>query len=74
MKTLQILFFLLSIFTFSQSFQTPFEKGNGNQTVTFEEMRTYYQKLDKEFESITFQTKGEDDNGAAIDVVIFNPS
>ena len=74
MKTLQILFFLLSIFTFSQSFQTPFEKGNGNQTVTFEEMRTYYQKLDKEFERITFQTKGEDDNGAPIDVVIFNPT
>ena len=74
MKTLQILFFLLSIFTFSQSFQTPFEKGNGNQTVTFEEMRNDYQNLDKEIESITFQTKGEDDNGAPIDVVIFNPT
>ncbi len=74
MKDLSLLFILISTFTFSQSLQTSFEKGNGNQTVTFEEMRNYYQKLDKEFESITFQTKGEDDNGAPIDVVIFNPT
>lgn len=73
MKNLSILFILISVFGYSQ-IQTPFEKGNGNQTTTFEEMRKFYQDLSKQYPSIIFETKGEDDNGAPIDVVMFNPS
>lgn len=73
MKNLTILFILITTFAQSQ-IQTPFEKGNGNQTTTFEEMRKFYQKLSKQYPSISYETKGEDDNGAPIDVVIFNPS
>ena len=73
MKNLSILFILISTFAHSQ-IKTPFEKGNGNQTTTFEEMRKFYQDLSKQYPSISYETKGEDDNGAPIDVVIFNPT
>ncbi|SEH41722.1 M14 family zinc carboxypeptidase [Epilithonimonas hominis] len=73
MKNLSILFMLISVFGYSQ-IQTPYEKGNGNQTTTFDEMRKFYQELAKQYPSISYETKGEDDNGAPIDVVIFNPT
>ena len=73
MKNLSILFILISAFAQSQML-TPYEKGNGNQTTTFEEMRKFYQDLSKQYPSINYVTKGEDDNGAPIDVVIFNPT
>ncbi|MPS74740.1 MAG: hypothetical protein E2590_16525 [Chryseobacterium sp.] len=73
MKNLSILFILISVFGYSQIL-TPYEKGNGNQTTTFEEMRKFYQELSKQYPSITYETKGEDDNGAPIDVVIFSPT
>ncbi|WP_374444319.1 M14 family zinc carboxypeptidase [Epilithonimonas sp.] len=73
MKNLTILFIFISTFAQSQ-IQTPFEKGNGNQTTTFDEMRQFYQELSKQYPSISYETKGEDDNGAPIDVVMFNPS
>lgn len=73
MKNLTILFILISAFANSQIL-TPYEKGNGNQTTTFDEMRKFYQELSKHYPSISYETKGEDDNGAPIYVVIFNPS
>ena len=73
MKNLSILFILISAFAQSQML-TPYEKGNGNQTTTFDEMRKFYQELSKQYPSISYETKGEDDNGAPIDVVIFNPT
>jgi len=73
MKNLSFLFILISVFGYSQ-IQTPYEKGNGNQTTTFDEMRQFYQELSKQYPSISYETKGEDDNGEPIDVVIFNPS
>lgn len=73
MKNLSILFILISAFANSQIL-TPYEKGNGNQTTTFDEMRKFYQELSKQYPSISYETKGEDDNGAPIDVVIFNPT
>lgn len=73
MKNLSILFILISVFGYSQIL-TPYEKGNGNQTTTFDEMRKFYQELSKQYPLISYETKGEDDNGAPIDVVIFNPS
>ena len=73
MKNLSFLFILISVFGYSQML-TPYEKGNGNQTTTFDEMRKFYQELSKQYPSISYETKGEDDNGAPIDVVIFNPT
>ena len=62
------------IFSFAQDFKTPYEKGNGNQTTTYEEMVKFYDDLDKNFESISVVEKGKDDNGEPIRVVIFDNS
>ncbi|KFF14337.1 hypothetical protein IW15_02515 [Chryseobacterium soli] len=72
---LKYLFFLLSssLFFAQNHFQTEFEKGNGNQTVTYEEMNAYYENLAKNFTDIQYLKKGEDDNGKPIYVVMYNP-
>ncbi len=71
MKKISILFLLVSVFGYAQIL-TPYEKGNGNQTATFEEMQGFYRELSDKYSTISYQTKGEDDNGAPIDVVMFN--
>ncbi|ASK31205.1 hypothetical protein CEY12_14330 [Chryseobacterium sp. T16E-39] len=74
MKLIPFLLFLSSSLFFSQQlYQTPFEKGNGNQTTTYDEMNSYYQDLASKFPSIQYLKKGEDDNGKPIYVVIYNP-
>lgn len=73
MKKFPFLLILISFIGYSQIL-TPYEKGNSNQTATFDEMRKFYQDLAKQYPSINYETKGEDDNGAPIDVVMFNPS
>ena len=74
MKKITILFLFQTIFSFAQDFKTPYEKGNGNQTTTYEEMVKFYDDLDKNFESISVVEKGKDDNGEPIKVVIFDHS
>lgn len=51
---------------------TPFEKGNGNQTTTYEEMLKFYEMLDKNSEKIKIFPFAEDDNGEKINVVVFD--
>ena len=70
MKKITLLFLFQTIFSFAQDFKTPYEKGNGNQTATYEEMVKFYDDLDKNFESISVVEKGKDDNGEPIRVVI----
>ena len=53
MKKITLLFLVQTVFSFAQDFQTPYEKGNGNETVTYEEMVKYYEKLDQNFENIS---------------------
>ena len=72
-KILLLLFSSQLIFA-QQKFPTPYETGNGNQTVTYEEMVNYYEELDQNFESIAVENFGKDDNGEPIKVVVFNPS
>ncbi len=69
-KLLIILF--SSNLLFAQDFKTPYEKGNGNQTVTYEEMLKFYEELDRNFETISIENFGKDDNGEPIKVVVFN--
>ena len=59
MKKLVLFLILQSIFSFAQDFKTPYEKGNGNQTTTYEEMVKFYDDLDKNFESISVVEKGK---------------
>ena len=74
MKKIKLLFLVQTVFSFAQDFKTPYEKGNGNQTTTYEEMVKFYDDLDKNFESISVVEKGKDDNGELIRVVIFDNS
>ena len=74
MKKITLLFLVQTVFSFAQDFKTPYEKGNGNQTTTYEEMVKFYDDLDKNFESISVVEKGKDDNGELIRVVIFDNS
>lgn len=74
MKLKYLLFSFASSLLFCQTqFQTPFEKGNGNQTVTYDEMNAYYQNLANNFNTVQYLKKGEDDNGKPIYVVLYNP-
>lgn len=74
MKNITLLFLLFSMSIFSQKLQTPYEKGNGNQTTTYIEMLKFYEDLDKNFKTISVENFGKDDNGELIKVVIFNAS
>ncbi|MDM1295663.1 hypothetical protein HX021_15330 [Sphingobacterium sp. N143] len=74
MKQLPMLFFLLAFSIGYAQQLTPYERGNGNQTTTFDQMRAFYNGLSQQYPSISYETKGTDDNNAPIDVVIFNPS
>lgn len=74
MKLKYLLLFLSTSLFFSQTpFQTPFEKGNGNQTSTYREMNDFYENLAENFSTIQYLRKGEDDNGKPIYVVVYNP-
>ena len=42
MKKITLLFLVQTVFSFAQDFKTPYEKGNGNQTTTYEEMVKFY--------------------------------
>jgi len=69
--------FLLSIMANAQNktdFLTPYEKGNGNQTATYEETIAYFQLLDESFETITMQEMGLTDSGEPLHIVTFNPA
>lgn len=74
MKFKLLLILFSSNLLFAQDFKTPYEKGNGNQTTTYEEMVKYYENLDQNFESITVENFGKDDNGEPLKVVVFDDS
>ena len=74
MKKISLFFIFQAVLSFAQDFKTPFEKGNGNQTTTYEEMIKFYALLDQKFQNISVVSKGKDDNGEPIRVVVFNAS
>ena len=53
MRYILSLLLLSSLFSYSQEkYLTPFEKGNGNQTATYEELIAFYKILDTAFETV----------------------
>ena len=71
---LRFLLFISNLLFAQNQFQTPYEKGNGNQTTTYQEMGKFYDDLAQNFKTISVESYGTDDNGEPIKVVIFNPS
>lgn len=75
MKLLTAFLLLSSTLIFAQNkYETPYEKGNGNQTTTYAEMVNFYDELAVNFPTLTVTSFGTDDNGEPIRVVIYNAS
>ena len=68
-----LLFVAGSAFAQQTDLKTPYEKGNGNQSATYQEVIDYYQKLDKAFETISMKTMGITDSGEPLHIVTYNP-
>ena len=73
MKNLLLLFCVISTFGFGQNLKTPYERGNGNQTTTYEEMLKFYNELDDKYQTIHIRTYGLTDSGEPLKVVFYNP-
>jgi hypothetical protein len=68
-----LLGFSISIFCQETSkYKTDFEKGNGNQSATYQETLDFFAKLDADFSSIKMQKMGLTDSGFPLHIVTFN--
>lgn len=70
-------FILLSMFTSllvnaQNNPLTPFEKGNKNQSTTYEECISFYQILDSNSDKIVMKTMGLTDSGKPLHIVVFS--
>lgn len=72
--------YLLFVYTFSFSQQTPFEKSNGKETATYFEAIKFYKALWLKSHKVEFQTKGLTDAGYPLNLILisndekFNPA
>ena len=57
----------------NNKYDTFFEKGNGNQSATYEETIKYYKLLANDFPTIKVQETGMTDSGFPLHIVVFNP-
>jgi len=54
-------------------FTTTFEKSKGTETATYTEIVEYYDRLAKEYTSISVYTMGKTDSGEPLQLVTYNP-
>jgi hypothetical protein len=76
MRFLTISLLLLTFSLFAQKnnkYDTFFEKGNGNQSATYQETIAYYKLLANDFPIIKMQEMGLTDSGEPLHIVTFNP-
>lgn len=72
---MKYLFLFLSAISFAQvktDLKTPYEKGNGNQSTTYDECIAYYKNLDAHFETISMKEMGLTDSGEPLHIVTFS--
>ncbi len=65
-------FFLFCFNVWGQSFLTPFEKSNGNESVTYFECIDYYKKLAAKFPQLQVKTFGNTDAGYPLHLIVFS--
>jgi hypothetical protein len=75
---------LLSLFTSCNSkqeikdselnFNTVFEKSNGTETATYDEIIKFYSQLSDTYQSVTMYQMGKTDSGKPLHLVTFNPN
>lgn len=74
MKNLIILLlFTTTLSAQKNMYTTPYEKGNRNQTATYQETIAFFQLLDKDFETIKVIEMGPTDSGLPLHIVVYNP-
>ena len=64
---------LFSAYGQQNKWLTPYEKGNKNQTATYQEAIDFYIALDNQFETIKMIEMGQTDSGEPLHLLIFNP-
>ncbi|WGK63840.1 M14 family metallopeptidase [Croceiramulus getboli] len=82
MRILFLLLILVSLSACSGSDKTPedfdftttFEKSDGQQTATYEEIIQFYEDLDEAYTSIKTYTVGRTDSGLPLHLITFNPN
>lgn len=74
MKQLLLLLLPFSLLAQKTMYTTPYEKGNGNQTATYQETIEYFKLLDKGFETIKMLEMGPTDGGEHLRIVIYSPT
>lgn len=68
-----LLFLFTSLLVNAQNnLLTPFEKGNKNQSTTYEECIEFYQELDKKYTSILMIEQGLTDSGKPLHLVFYS--
>lgn len=68
-----LLFMFTSLLVNAQNNQlTPFEKGNKNQSTTYEECISFYQVLDSNSDKIEMKTMGLTDSGKPLQIIVFS--
>ncbi|MES2543548.1 MAG: M14 family metallopeptidase [Bacteroidota bacterium] len=76
MRFLALPILLFSIMAFAQKnnkYDTVFEKGNGNQSATYQETIDFYMLLAKDFPTIKMQEMGLTDSGKPLHIITYNP-
>jgi len=76
MRLYIILFIFLTLSVFAQKnnkYSTFFEKGNGNESATYQETIAFYKLLANDFPNIQIQEMGLTDSGEPLHIVVFNP-
>lgn len=70
---LLLLFVSFSISAQKDKYLTPFEKGNGNQTATYQQTIEYYKILAANFPTLKMQEMGLTDSGEPLHMISYNP-
>src|SRR4030095_6847087 len=68
-------FLLLNILLMVQpadDLKTPFETGNGNQSATYDECITFYEKLDRQFKEVKLLTYGTTSTGKPLHLCVIS--
>ena len=73
-KILLLLTALFPLLSSAQDLTTQYEKTNGRETATYDEVIRYYQQLAKRFPQIHIQTIGATDAGFPLHLVTYSPS
>lgn len=68
-----LIFWSLSGLAQKQDFKTPYEKGNGNQSATYEEVVSFYADLASSFEAISINDGRPADSGELLQLIVFDP-